>query len=89
MTDKIKIPTFEELMISPSMLKSVAECPLKFWQSYITKTLPFVEAAQKARGTKLHKFLEDSIDSGEAPACQFGQGSNTWHRCCAGFRARD
>ena len=35
MTDKI--PTFEELKISPSMLKSVAECPLKFWQSYITK----------------------------------------------------
>ena len=62
MTDKI--PTFEELKISPSMLKSVAECPLKFWQSYITKTLPYVESAQKARGTKLHKFMEDSIDSG-------------------------
>ena len=44
MTDKI--PTFEELKISPSMRKSVAECPLKFWQSYITKTLPYVESAQ-------------------------------------------
>lgn len=64
MAEKIKIPTFEELKISPSMLKSVAECPLKFWQSYITKTLPYVESAQKARGTKLHKFMEDSIDSG-------------------------
>ena len=59
-----KIPTFEELKISPSMLKTVAQCPLKFWQSYITKTLPYVESAQKARGTKLHKFMEDSIDSG-------------------------
>ena len=48
------------------MLKSVAECPLKFWQSYITKTLPYVESAQKARGTKLHKFMEDSIDSGSS-----------------------
>ena len=62
MTDKI--PTFEELHISPSMLKSVAECPLKFWQSYITRTLPYVESAQKDRGTRLHKFMEDSIDSG-------------------------
>ena len=59
-----KIPTFEELKISPSMLKSVAECPPKFWQSYITKTLPYVETAQRARGTKIHKCLEDAMDYG-------------------------
>ena len=53
-----------EIVYSPSNLKVYRDCPYKFYQQYIQKTIPFEQSPAAARGEKLHSLMEAAVKHG-------------------------
>lgn len=51
-------------VMSPSNMKSFADCPLRFYGSSISKEIPWMDSPQKARGTAIHAALEKAAHKG-------------------------
>src|SRR5271165_5876488 len=46
-----------------SFLRDLANCPHKAYRRYLTRDLPFVETPELKEGKRVHKLLEDYLNS--------------------------